>query len=229
MAQLIDSNQLEKLAMNNRGFSLVEMAIVLGIISILATIGVVNFQQQLVNSRRQQAWVHLSSIYSAEKTYLAEYAVYFSDFRVLGHSPIGGIEWDYGFGMGSFGSNNSPLYGCPAAPGTTANGWQCRSGTLGGPDASIDNTGAGDSCPTAWAMCNQSRCYRDNPGDTDPPPCSLSIPNPEIHSGSGTHTNWGWAGGLYFRAVAAKTVTAGCVERLAIDQEGIRRTLQRCE
>ncbi|HSW73535.1 MAG TPA: prepilin-type N-terminal cleavage/methylation domain-containing protein [Candidatus Limnocylindria bacterium] len=99
-----------------KGFSLIELMIVVAIIAILAMIAVPNFMKFLAKAKRAEVYMNLSSIYAAEKAYWAEHGTYSS---VL--SGPGGIGWKpegykgggaqekfyytYGFGTGTEGQN----------------------------------------------------------------------------------------------------------------------------
>ena len=74
--------------MSKKGFSLIELMIVVAIMAFLAMIAVPNFMRFLAKAKRAEAYMNLSSIYAAEKAYFAEHGKYSS---VL--SGQGGIGW----------------------------------------------------------------------------------------------------------------------------------------
>lgn len=74
--------------MRIRGFSLIELMIVVAIIAFLATLAVPNFMRFLAKAKRAEAYMNLSSICTAEKAYWAEHGRYSS---VL--CGEGGIGW----------------------------------------------------------------------------------------------------------------------------------------
>ncbi len=74
--------------MKPKGFSLVELMVVIAIIGFLAMIGVPSFIKFLAKAKRAEAYMNLSSIYAAEKAYWAEHGEY---SNVL--SGEGGIGW----------------------------------------------------------------------------------------------------------------------------------------
>lgn len=71
-----------------RGFTLIELMIVVAIIAFLAVVSVPSFMKFLAKAKRAEAYMNLSSIYAAQKAYFAEHGKY-SD--VL--SGQGGIGW----------------------------------------------------------------------------------------------------------------------------------------
>jgi len=99
-----------------KGFTLVELMIVVAIIAFLSIIAVPNFFKFLSKAKRSEAYMNLSSIYTAQKTYWAEHGKYSDKL-----SGLGGIGWKpegykgggaqeryyytYGFGSGSEGEN----------------------------------------------------------------------------------------------------------------------------
>lgn len=74
--------------MNQKGFSLVELMVVIAIIGFLAMIAVPSFITFLAKAKRAEAYMNLSSIYAAQKAYWAEHGKY---SNVL--SGEGGIGW----------------------------------------------------------------------------------------------------------------------------------------
>lgn len=102
--------------MKKLGFSLIELMIVIAIMAFLAMISVPSFMKFLAKAKRAEAYIQLSSIYSAQKAYWAEHGKYSTQL-----SGPGGIGWKpegysgggpnekfyytYGFGQGSEGQN----------------------------------------------------------------------------------------------------------------------------
>jgi prepilin-type N-terminal cleavage/methylation domain-containing protein len=59
-----------------RGFTLVELMIVVGMVGALAAIAIPNFLSYQARSRRSEAWVNVSGIVVAQKSYFAEKDTY---------------------------------------------------------------------------------------------------------------------------------------------------------
>jgi type IV pilus assembly protein PilA len=74
---------------NNKGFSLIELMVVVAIIGILATIAVPNFQKFQARSKQTNAKAELSSLYSAQKSFFAEYSTYSTYLPTIGYVPEG--------------------------------------------------------------------------------------------------------------------------------------------
>lgn len=78
---------------NNKGFSLIELMIVVAIIGILSAIAIPNFQRFQMKSRQSEAKNALSAIFQAEKAYHQEWSQYFADFRDIGYAPEGVMKY----------------------------------------------------------------------------------------------------------------------------------------
>lgn len=99
-----------------KGFTLIELMIVVAIIAFLSVVAVPNFFKFLAKAKRSEAYMNLGSIHTAQKVYWAEHGQYTT--RLAGS---GGVGWQpegyrgggsgekfyytYGFGQGSEGSN----------------------------------------------------------------------------------------------------------------------------
>ena len=83
-----------------RGFTLIELMIVVAIIAFLAMIAIPNYLKFVARSKRTEAQVNLASLYAAEKAYWVENSAYTNDLSALGWKPEGKINYTYGFGGG---------------------------------------------------------------------------------------------------------------------------------
>ncbi len=117
---------------NNKGFSLIELMIVVAIIGILATVAIPNFQRFQTKSRQSEVKGHLGGIYIGEQAFFAEWAQFFGDFRDIGFSPTGAMKYTVGFA------------GTNAAPGVPFTG-----STVGGATATAFNSKAAGAAPLA--------------------------------------------------------------------------------
>jgi len=95
-------------SMNKRGFTLLELMVVVAIIAFLAMVSVPSFSRFLAKAKRAEVYMNLSSIYAAQKAYWAENGKYsdvlFGDSGI-GWKPEGQLYYTYGFAQGAEGKN----------------------------------------------------------------------------------------------------------------------------
>lgn len=85
-----------------RGFSLVEILIAIGLISIIATISIPNYLKYTRGAKTAEAQSSLGQIYMAEKSFYLQWRFYTVDLVVAGVAPDGGLLYNAGFtGSGS--------------------------------------------------------------------------------------------------------------------------------
>ena len=82
----------------HRGFTLIELMIVVAIVGILTTVAVPNLQSYQARSRRSEALVNLSALQKAEEVYFDDREYYSCDLAELGWTPSGAPRYVYGFG-----------------------------------------------------------------------------------------------------------------------------------
>lgn len=78
---------------NNKGFSLVELMVVVAIIGILAAIAVPNFQRFSAKSKQSEAKANLSMLYASEASFYGEWQAYNSDLLQVGFRPQGTLHF----------------------------------------------------------------------------------------------------------------------------------------
>jgi type IV pilus assembly protein PilA len=83
--------------LRNKGFSLIELMIVVAIIGILASIAIPNFQKFQAKSRQSEAKADLTAIFTSESAFSAEYQSYTADFVAMGYAPNGVFRYNHGF------------------------------------------------------------------------------------------------------------------------------------
>jgi type IV pilus assembly protein PilA len=82
---------------NNKGFSLIELMVVVAIIGILAMIAIPNFNRFQAKAKQSEAKSALAALHAAEKAFFAEWNSYYGDFRDIGYLPEGRLNYHLGF------------------------------------------------------------------------------------------------------------------------------------
>ena len=106
---------------NNKGFTLVELMIVVAIIGILAAVAIPQFDKYQAKSRASEARLNLTSIYTAETSIIAEADTYATCLADIGFAqPAAGSNYyAYGF-TAAFAAGNAQVVArgqaCASAP-----------------------------------------------------------------------------------------------------------------
>ncbi len=78
-----------KSKLGQKGFTLIELMIVVGIIGILVAIAAPNFSRYQSKARQSEAKIALAAVYGSEKAFYSEYAAYVASMDAIGYSPEG--------------------------------------------------------------------------------------------------------------------------------------------
>ncbi|HEY3347565.1 MAG TPA: prepilin-type N-terminal cleavage/methylation domain-containing protein [Nitrospirota bacterium] len=139
---------------DKKGFTIIELMIVVGIIGVLASVAIPTFMGYQTKTRQSEAKINLSQIYVAETTHLTEYNRFVPDLREAGFSLIGNKALIYDFtATGPYTTSGTP-------PDVTASwylgDWVGLHGPLGPPDGFQSTTmpGTTDIYFTAVAVGN---------------------------------------------------------------------------
>ena len=99
--------------MKGKGFTLVEVMVVIAIIALLAMMSVPSIMRYLAKAKRAEAHVNLRALYTAQKAHWAEHGTYLSALR--GPNSVG---WHpEGYNGGGSKENFGYTYGFPGAEG----------------------------------------------------------------------------------------------------------------
>jgi prepilin-type N-terminal cleavage/methylation domain-containing protein len=93
---------------NKKGFTLIELMIVVAIIGILAAIAIPNFMKFLAKTKRSEVKYNLAAIYTCELSWFGENNAFSNSFNEIRWEPEGKIYY-YTFTMGD------EYYGLPLA------------------------------------------------------------------------------------------------------------------
>lgn len=104
---------------NQKGFTLIELMIVVAIVGILAAIAIPNFLTYQARARQGEARVNLGAIFTSEVSYFGDNNEFTTDLLAVGWQPTGSPRFLYGFatdaptpggtGPGVAGRNTSTL------------------------------------------------------------------------------------------------------------------------
>ena len=92
-----DSTSWIKKRFNQRGFSLVELMVVVAIIGILASIAIPNYQKFRRKAQQSGAKSALSGVFTAERTFTAEWSFGATDFNQIGYQQEGANLYNVGW------------------------------------------------------------------------------------------------------------------------------------
>jgi type IV pilus assembly protein PilA len=72
---------------NEQGFTLVELMVVVAIIGILSAVAIPNFQKYQAKSKTSEAKLQLTSAYTAQEAFYADYGMYSNCLAYMGYDP----------------------------------------------------------------------------------------------------------------------------------------------
>jgi len=140
-----------KSLLNNAGFTLVELMVVVAIIGILASIAIPNYSRFQSKTRQSEAKIALSAIYSAETSFAVEAGTYTECLKATGYSPEIGVTRYYAIGLNSAYELNAKY-----------NGTSYSSGIKGGPSVACKSPDGEDATALTefihyWNAINHAR------------------------------------------------------------------------
>jgi len=134
-----------------KGFTLIELMIVVAIIGILAAIAIPNFLRFQAKSKQSEAKTNLGGIFTAETSYFAEENV-FADLDQISWAPVGRAIYRYHVANANFDLGNTAGVTTLAAWVTATPGIQNTTpyGFTAGAQGSVDTDGVLDQ----WTINN---------------------------------------------------------------------------
>jgi type IV pilus assembly protein PilA len=81
---------------STKGFTLIELMIVVAIIGILAAIAIPNFLKFQAKAKQSEAKTNLAAVFTAQTSYFSEQGVYGGTFNEINWAPSGSPRYAYG-------------------------------------------------------------------------------------------------------------------------------------
>jgi len=131
---------LSRIRRKDKGFTLIELMIVVAIIGILAAIAIPNFMNYQCKAKQSEAKSNLGTIRTTQEAYYAENNHYTAVLSAAGFKPVGKALYDYSAATGSDAFTASAIANTNAGSKHSGDAW------------TIDNLGALGS---AVNKCNQ--------------------------------------------------------------------------
>jgi len=135
---------------SRKGFTLIELMIVVAIIGILAAIAIPNFLKFQAKAKQSEAKNNLSAIFTSETSYFGEKNTYGTTFPEISWTPEGTTRFYYFLASGQ--TTGTSQATAPTMPtGVAVSGTGFTAGAAG----NIDN----DSVEDAWTINDKKNLY----------------------------------------------------------------------
>ena len=126
---------MNKMFKNEKGFTLVELMIVVAIIGVLSAVAVPNFKKYQARAKSSEAKVQLAAAYTAEQAFFGDYGIYHTCLNYMGFNPSAEAPsrfYAIGFGQSAAGAVNRDAHIAAINSGLDAN--SCPETNAGGQD-----------------------------------------------------------------------------------------------
>jgi len=160
---MMKSNKIFMPSLNAKGFTLIELMVVVAIIGVLAAVAIPNYQKYQARARQSEARIALASIFTAEKSFATEASTYTTCLASIGYAPEGAKIY-YITGFGATESANTTCGSTGASPctifayATASTGVSCAAGPGVSYFSATSKVNSGATIPTAGttAVVNSS-------------------------------------------------------------------------
>jgi type IV pilus assembly protein PilA len=95
---------MRKTRKSAKGFTLIELMIVVAIIGILAAIAIPNFLKFQAKAKQSEAKTNLAAVFTAQTSYFSEQGVYGGSFVDINWAPSGTPRYGYGLSTNQLGN-----------------------------------------------------------------------------------------------------------------------------
>ena len=114
---------MQKITLNNKGFSMIELMVVVAIIGVLAAIGIPQYSKFQAKARQSEAKLSLAALFTAEESFRQEWNMFSVTLNNVGFSVQGArLRYKTGFDAGACTGYSTSL-GAPAEATAAANTW----------------------------------------------------------------------------------------------------------
>ena len=108
---------------NNKGFSMIELMVVVAIIGVLAAIGIPQYSKFQAKARQSEAKLSLAALFTAEESFRQEWNQFSTNLNNIGFSVQGSrLRYKTGFGAGTC-TSYTTTGGAPAEVSSANNTW----------------------------------------------------------------------------------------------------------
>jgi prepilin-type N-terminal cleavage/methylation domain-containing protein len=154
--------KLNAINSNQKGFTLIELMIVVGIIGILVAIAAPNFSRYQSKARQSEAKIALAAVYGSEKSFYSEYASYAGSMDAIGYQPEGNRRF---YGVGWVAAHSSTITGYSGA--LTTGNWAAANNTFLCTVTGYGNLGAQLSTDSQTFIAAAQGCVRNGQAAMD--------------------------------------------------------------